>query len=94
MAPLLTLTLDVDDPCNTVFADEENPDAVYYSVESKHDKETTTTVYNGEETVVAKWEWRDVQSDIITFPNSKPIPVSSWLHKSLIPFAEYVDADQ
>ncbi|KAG6839704.1 hypothetical protein C0991_012441 [Blastosporella zonata] len=81
---LYELIFERDNPCNTTIFDSE-VGKVLYQVSTEHGEDTITRVKRGNGEEVAAWVWKDVRSDIITFGAAKPISVSSWLRKSLIP---------
>jgi hypothetical protein len=91
---IITLHLSINNPCNTTFIDADSGKAIY-AVETTHENaqggKTWTTIKrlegDGEDILLCKSEWRDVQSDLITMAG-KTMPSSSWLKKSIIPFVE------
>ncbi|KAF8150642.1 hypothetical protein B0H34DRAFT_665908 [Crassisporium funariophilum] len=89
MSDQLTLTLQPDNPCNTTLIDTESGE-VYYKVSTEHGKKSVTYVKDPNGGVIASWEWREYLSDLITFGSTKPIAVSAWLHKSMIPMKRTV----
>ncbi|KAF8883018.1 hypothetical protein BD779DRAFT_1612370 [Infundibulicybe gibba] len=89
MSDILTLILEPDNPCNTSIMDEDGSELMY-RVSTEHGKETVTRVKNAAGEVIASWEWKDVRSDIITLGNGTPVPTSTWLRKSMIPFKDTV----
>lgn len=86
---LYELIFETDNPCNTIIVDNDTG-KVLYQVATEHGKETVTRVKDGAGETIASWVWKDVRSDIITFGNGKPVPVSAWLKKSLVPFKDTV----
>ncbi|KAF9000722.1 hypothetical protein BDQ17DRAFT_1245471 [Cyathus striatus] len=85
MSSVQKLIFTPDNPCNTTITDSETEKTVY-QVYTEHGKDTITYVKNATGEVIASWVWRDVRSDVITLGNAKPVPLSSWLTKSMIPF--------
>ncbi|GLB40463.1 hypothetical protein LshimejAT787_0803340 [Lyophyllum shimeji] len=83
------LVFETDNPCNTTIVDSDTGKVVY-QVATEHGKETVTRVKNAAGETIASWVWKDVRSDIITLGNLKPVPVSAWLKKSLVPFKDTV----
>lgn len=83
------LTFETDNPCNTTIVDSDTS-KVLYQVATEHGQETVTGVKNGAGETIASWVWKDVRSDVITLGNLKPVPVSAWLKKSLVPFKDTV----
>jgi hypothetical protein len=82
------LILEPDNPCNTTIVDNVS-DVIRYRVTTEHTKNKTVTyVKNAAGETIASSEWRDIQSDMITIGKNPPVPSSTWLKKSMIPFKE------
>ncbi|TFK40127.1 hypothetical protein BDQ12DRAFT_734144 [Crucibulum laeve] len=92
MSNVHNLILTPDNPCNTIITDEETG-KVMYRVVTEHGKKAVTKVENSSGELIASWEWRDVRSDIITLGSGKPMSMSSWLRKSMVPFKDTVYLD-
>jgi hypothetical protein len=87
----LTLVLNPDSPTNTHIYDDNDGRILYYVTTMSHSHHgTTTQVQNLYGESIASWLWRDhVHSDVLTLGNSQPMPVNSWLKRSVVPFKEY-----
>ena len=83
-----SLILQPDNPCNTVIADSDSGEILYTVTTTHPGYKTVTAIKNADGDTIASSEWRDVQSDIITLGNNKPVPSSTWLRKSMVPFKE------
>lgn len=88
----LILTLQPDNPCNTIITDQDDSDKTLYHVYTLYEPSVTTFVKNGAGDIIASWEWREIRSDIITLLGASPTPVSSWLKKSIVPLKEYTSS--
>lgn len=84
---ILTLTLTLDNPCNTTLVSQTGVNLYSVSTESTK-KTTTTTVRNASGEVIASLEWRDVRPDRVTYGSKKDISLADWMEKSIIPFKE------
>ena len=85
---MTSLIFQPDNPCNTTITDRDSGEVRYIVVTEHPNHKTITTVNNAAGETVASSEWRDVQSDILTFRGNSPVPVSHWLKKSMMPFKE------
>jgi hypothetical protein len=79
------LVLQPDNPSNTKITSKDTGGLVH-TVHTEHEKETITYVKDADGTPLAQWRWHDTRSDVLTLGNTKPMPSSAWLQKSLIPF--------
>ncbi|KAI0806280.1 hypothetical protein BC629DRAFT_1486675 [Irpex lacteus] len=84
---ILTLTLTIDNPCNTTLVSQTGVNLYSVSTESTK-KTTTTTVRNASGEVIASLEWRDVRPDRVTYGSKKDISLADWMKKSIIPFKD------
>ena len=87
----LTLILEPDHPCNTRITKDSWHGELLYIVDTEvlhPDKKTVTSVRKPNGVLVASFEWKDLKSDVVTLGIREPIPTSSWLKKSIIPFNE------
>ncbi|KIP08048.1 hypothetical protein PHLGIDRAFT_127291 [Phlebiopsis gigantea 11061_1 CR5-6] len=83
----LLLTLTPDNVSNTVLISEDGERL--YTVITEHTKKTTvTSVRNSRDDVIASLEWRDVLPDKVTVGKNKPVLVTDWMKRSLIPFKD------
>ena len=83
-----SLILQPDNPCNTTITDSDSGEILYTVTTTHPEHKTITVIKNADGDTIASSEWRDVQSDIITLGNSKPVPSSTWLRKNMMPFKE------
>ncbi|KAI0087303.1 hypothetical protein BDY19DRAFT_244750 [Irpex rosettiformis] len=84
---ILSLTLLLDNPCNTTLVSQTGQ--TLYTVSTEHTKKATTTIVrNVDQEVVASLEWRDVRPDRVTFGNKKDISLADWMKKSILPFKD------
>ncbi|KAG6873136.1 hypothetical protein C0995_002510 [Termitomyces sp. Mi166 len=90
MADLYELTFERDNPCNTTILESETG-KILYRVVTEHGENTVTRVDKANGETIASWVWRDVLPDIITIGHGKPISVSSWLKKSLVPLKKWAE---
>ncbi|KAL6298357.1 hypothetical protein BKA93DRAFT_72902 [Sparassis latifolia] len=90
MSELTRLTLQPDNPCNTKITDEDGN--VLYVVYTEHGKNASTTrVFDPQDHVLAAYVWTDyISSDRVALGDQPLIPLSKWLHKSIIPFVDDV----
>lgn len=85
----LTLTLQPDNVSNTVLVSESGEQM--YSVFTEHSKKATvTSIRNSKDEIIASLEWRDVLPDKVTVGERKPMLMTDWMKRSMIPFKEYV----
>ena len=84
---LTKFTLTPDNPCNTTLTNQNGE--VTYTIVTDHTKKATTTqVRNAQEEVIGSSEWRDVLPDKVTFGSKKPLSLSEWMRRSIVPFVE------
>ncbi|KAK0469815.1 uncharacterized protein EV420DRAFT_1634233 [Desarmillaria tabescens] len=95
--PALSLIFQPDDPTRTDIIDG-NTGQLYYSVDTIEQRKHQLTLVRraaspidspstvGEETTVASFEWHRYRPDMVSFVDNIPIPVTSWLKRSLNPF--------
>lgn len=91
MADPLTLTLTPDNPCNTQITDASG--TVVYIVYTEHGQHASTTrVFDAADEVCASVVWNDIGigADKVAIGGREPVSIGKWLHKSKIPFVEYV----
>lgn len=81
---ILSLYLSNDNVSNCTLSTEDG--RVLYTVYTEHTPKTVTQVRNAENEVIASLEWRETLSDRVTLGANKPIALSDWMKKSIIPF--------
>lgn len=83
----LTLTLTPNNVSNTTLISEDG--RRLYTVITEHTKKATvTSVRNFRDEVIASLEWRDVLPDKVTIGERKPVLMTEWMKRSVIPFKE------
>ncbi|KAJ3867005.1 hypothetical protein EV359DRAFT_35371 [Lentinula novae-zelandiae] len=85
----LSLILESDNPYNTNMYDEKDG-RILYQVMTEHQPEKVTRVRNVDGETIASWHWRDPKPDIIILGNGNPVPLGTWLKKSIMPFKDAV----
>ncbi|TCD60900.1 hypothetical protein EIP91_009310 [Steccherinum ochraceum] len=92
---LLSLYLSSDNVSNCTLSTEDG--TVLYAVYTEHTPKTVTQVRNEHGEVIASMEWRKTLSDRVTVGANKPVALSDWMKKSVIPFLSdisFVDDSQ
>lgn len=83
----LALALTPDNVSNTTLVSEAGE--CFYTVCTEHrKKETVTSVRNARDEVIASLEWRDVLPDKVAIGSNKPILMTEWMKRSIVPFKE------
>ncbi|KAJ3732128.1 hypothetical protein DFJ43DRAFT_336522 [Lentinula guzmanii] len=85
----LNLILESDNPYNTNMYDERDG-RILYQVMTEQQHETVTRVKNVDGETIASWQWRDPKPDIIVLGNGNPVPLNTWLKRSIMPFKDSV----
>ncbi|KAJ3797617.1 hypothetical protein GGU11DRAFT_58840 [Lentinula aff. detonsa] len=85
----LNLILESDNPYNTNMYDERDG-RILYQVMTEQQHETVTRVRNVDGETIASWQWRDPKPDIIVLGNGNPVPLNTWLKRSIMPFKDSV----
>ncbi|KAJ3744154.1 hypothetical protein DFH05DRAFT_1156653 [Lentinula detonsa] len=85
----LNLILESDNPYNTNMYDEKDG-RILYQVMTEQQYETVTRVKNVDGETIASWQWRDPKPDIIVLGNGNPVPLNTWLKRSIMPFKDSV----
>ncbi|KAJ4480011.1 hypothetical protein J3R30DRAFT_3656941 [Lentinula aciculospora] len=85
----LNLILESDNPYNTNMYDEKDG-RILYQVMTEYQPETVTRVRNVDGETIASWQWKDPKPDIIILGNGNPVPLGTWLKKSIMPFKDAV----
>ncbi|KAJ3829890.1 hypothetical protein F5880DRAFT_1519137 [Lentinula raphanica] len=88
-ASTLNLILESDNPYNTNMYDEKDG-RILYQVRTEQQFETMTRVKNVDGETIATWHWRDPKPDIIVLGNGNPVPLGTWLKRSIMPFKDSV----
>lgn len=89
-----TLLFSNDNPCNCTI---ELGGKILYAIETRRENKSnpargeliiTTEIYDGVQEHVLTLTWRDLVSDIVTWPSRgmDKVKLSGWLKKSRIPF--------
>lgn len=83
----LSLILNPDSVSNTTITTESGEHL--YTVKTEHGKKASMTyVRNASDEVIASLEWRDALPDKVTIAANKPMLMTSWMKRSMIPFKE------
>lgn len=84
----LELALTPDNVSNTTLISEEDGQRLYTVITEHTKKATVTSVRNAEDEVIASLEWRDVLPDKVIIGERKPMSMTEWMKRSVIPFKE------
>ncbi|KIK62440.1 hypothetical protein GYMLUDRAFT_499412 [Collybiopsis luxurians FD-317 M1] len=86
-SPSLNLIIESENPYNTNMYDEQDG-RILYQVMTESTPDAVTQVRNIDGETIASWQWREPRA--ITFASGYPVPLGSWLKKSIMPFKDSV----